>query len=84
LGRHPGALKGIFLCVSSTKHSITLQIFENLSEFRYSILLQDFLTTTDPVFANRALAQFSWLWEYKRKQRNFPKKEREKEKKEIL
>jgi len=27
-------------------------------------------------------AQFSWLWEYKRKQRKIPKKEREKEKKE--
>ena len=27
-------------------------------------------------------AQLSWLWEYKRKQRIIPKKEREKEKKE--
>jgi len=28
------------------------------------------------------LAQFSWLWEYKRKLRKIPKKEREKERKE--
>jgi len=28
------------------------------------------------------MAQFSWLWEYKRKLRKIPKKEREKEKKE--
>jgi hypothetical protein len=28
------------------------------------------------------LARLSWLWEYKRKERKIPKKEREKEKKE--
>jgi len=35
-----------------------------------------------PTTLHVPLAQFSWLWEYKRKQRKFPKKEREKEKKE--